>query len=50
MHAVALLLQNQPDPELVQKMAMAMIPIFFILMLIGIAIVMVPFWFILKKA
>ena len=51
MHSIALLLlQEQPDPEMIKKIvtaALAFIPIFIA---IGIAIVMVPCWFILKKA
>jgi hypothetical protein len=50
MHLLALLLQSQPDPEMVQRMAMAMLAIIPIIMLIAIVIVMVPCWFILKKA
>lgn len=50
MHSLALLLQSQPDPEAVKRIAMAVIAIIPILMAIGIAIVMVPCWFILKKA
>lgn len=50
MHAFALLLQNQPDPETMRHIFGAMLAIIPIIILIGIAIVMVPFWFILKKA
>jgi hypothetical protein len=50
MHALALILQNQPDPEMVKHMAVAMLAIIPIIILVMIIIVMVPFWFILKKA
>ncbi len=50
MHLLALFLQNQPDPAVVQKMALAMLAIIPIIIVVGLAIVMVPFWFILKKA
>jgi len=50
MHLMTLLAQTQPDPEMIQKMIMMMIPIFLIFTLIAIAIVMVPCWMILKKA
>jgi len=50
MQFVALLLQNQPDPEMVQHIVMLMLAIIPIIILVVIAIVMVPFWFILKKA
>ncbi len=46
----ALFLQNSPDPEQVQKMMMAFVPIFFLMILVGMAIVIIPFWFICKKA
>ena len=50
MHALALLLQSQPDPAAAQKMALAFLAIVPIVMVVMLAIVMVPFWFILKKA
>jgi heme/copper-type cytochrome/quinol oxidase subunit 2 len=50
MHAVALLLQSQPDPETIRHIFMAMLVIIPMIMLFVIAIVMVPCWFILKKA
>ncbi len=46
----AMVLQNTPDPEQVQKIMMAFVPIFLIMMLVGMAIVIIPFWFICKKA
>ena len=50
MHALALLLQDQPDPEVLKKMMVAMFAIFPIIMIIGLAIVIIPTWFICKKA
>ncbi len=50
MHWIAFLLQDQPNQEQIQHMIMAMMAIIPLLILIGIAIVIVPFWFILKKA
>ena len=50
MHLLALLLQNQPDPEMVRKIMMTIVPLFFAFYIIGVVIVMVPCWFILKKA
>jgi hypothetical protein len=50
MHLALFLLQSSPDPEQVRKMALALtaiMPIFFIVIM---AIVIVPFWFICKKA
>jgi hypothetical protein len=53
MHLLAMLLQdnpNQPSPEMLQHMMVAMAAIIPIIMLIAIAIFMVPCWFICKKA
>ena len=52
MHLLAMLLQDssQPNPEMVQKMIVAMMALIPIFMLIAIAIFMVPSWFICKKA
>ena len=51
MQYLALFLQQtQPDPEAVKGIIMAMVAIIPIIILVAIAIVMVPFWFILKKA
>jgi hypothetical protein len=41
---------NQPSPEMIQKMMVAMMAIIPIIILFTIVIVMVPCWFILKKA
>jgi len=51
LHLLAMLLQeNQPNPEMIQKMVVAMMAIIPIIILITIVIVMLPCWFILKKA
>ncbi len=51
MHALAfLLLQGQPDAEMVQRILMMILPIMAAFYLIVVALVMVPCWFILKKA
>jgi hypothetical protein len=51
MNFALILLQNQqPDPEQVMKVMMAMIPLIGIFMIVGLTIVIVPFWFICKKA
>jgi len=51
MHMLAMLLQdNQPNPEMIQKMMVAMMAIIPIIIIVSIAIVMIPCWFILKKA
>jgi len=45
-----MLLQSSPDAEQVQKILLAVFTIMPILILLGLAIVIVPFWFICKKA
>jgi hypothetical protein len=50
MHFVAFLLQDGPNQEMMQRLLLAIIPFFFIMTLVAIAIFMVPCWFILKKA
>ena len=51
MHWVAMLLQdNQLSQEQIQRFAIAFMAIIPLLILIAIAIVMIPCWFILKKA
>jgi hypothetical protein len=51
MHALALiLLQSQPDPEAIKRMALGFAVFGLIAIVVGLALVMVPFWFILKKA
>ena len=50
MHFVALLLQNQPDPEMAKRIVIAILTILPLLLIVGLAVVIVPFWFICKKA
>lgn len=52
MHLVAMLLQenNQLSPETLQHLVVVMMALIPIIILITIAIVMIPCWFILKKA
>jgi hypothetical protein len=50
MHFVALMLQSPPDPEQIRHFVLALIPFVFLLIVISLAVVIVPFWFILKKA
>jgi len=50
MYELALILQEQPDPAMVQRIILTMLPILFLLILVGLAIVIIPFWFICKKA
>jgi hypothetical protein len=50
MHLLALLLQDQPNAEQAMKLMMAIIPLFGVFMLVGMAIIIVPCWFICKKA
>jgi hypothetical protein len=52
MHLLAMFLQdsNQPSPEMIQKMVVAMMAIVPIIIIVAIAVVMIPCWFILKKA
>jgi hypothetical protein len=52
MHAVAFLLQSsdQLDPEMIRRMIGAFLVIIPIIIVVSIAVVMIPSWFILKKA
>jgi hypothetical protein len=50
MHFAALMLQYQPDPDQIRHFVLAVIPILFFLLAISLIVVIVPFWFILKKA
>lgn len=47
MHLALYVMQSQPDPEQIQKMVMAIMPV---VILVALAAVIVPFWFICKKA
>lgn len=51
MHALALmLLQSQPDPEQVGRFLAVIGPLIGILILVGYAAIILPCWFICKKA
>jgi hypothetical protein len=50
MNFAFILQQDQPDPQQVMKIMMAIMPLIGIIMIIGFAIVILPFWFICKKA
>jgi hypothetical protein len=50
MYELALILQEQPDPAMVQRIILTMLPFLFLFILVGLAIVIIPFWFICKKA
>lgn len=50
MHNVALILQSGPDPAAMQHLVTIILAIIPLLILVAIVLVMVPCWFILKKA
>jgi RsiW-degrading membrane proteinase PrsW (M82 family) len=50
MHYLALFLQSDPDSSTVAHVMLAMMAILPIIFLVVIAIILVPFWFICKKA
>jgi hypothetical protein len=50
MHELAFLLQSQPDLALVHRIMMMILPIMLALYLVVVIIIMIPCWFILKKA
>lgn len=50
MEALALFLQAGPDADTVRHMVLAMFALLPVFILVGIAIVLVPCWLILKKA
>jgi hypothetical protein len=50
MHLALYLMQSGPDPEQMRRLAMAILTILPFLMLVGLIIVIVPCWFICKKA
>ncbi len=50
MHLALLLQQTTPNQAEIQKMVYAMMAILPIFMVFGLAIVIIPFWFICKKA
>ena len=50
MHFAMFLLQNQPDPEQVKRIVLALMALLPILILIALVVVIVPTWFICKRA
>ena len=50
MDLMTLLAQSQPDPEMVQKLMLTMIPMIMIFGIICVVAIIIPFWFICKKA
>jgi hypothetical protein len=52
MHLAVVMLQNPNslDPEQIRKIALAFLAVMPILILVAMAIIIVPFWFICKKA
>ncbi len=50
MQYLAFFLQNEPNPEAIKAILMTMAVLIPIIIIVAIAIVMVPCWFILKKA
>ncbi len=47
---LALILQDAPNQEAIQRMALAMMAILPLIMIVILAVVILPFWFICKKA
>jgi len=50
MNLLAFFLQQQPDADQVKHIVMAMMAILPLIILVGLAILIIPFWFICKKA
>jgi hypothetical protein len=50
MNFLAILLQNTPDSTATQQALMMLGPIMMIVFVIALAILLIPFWFICKKA
>jgi hypothetical protein len=48
--ALFLMQENSPDPQQIAKIMMTVLPLIMIVILVGIFIVILPFWFICKKA
>jgi hypothetical protein len=47
---LALMLQNQVDPEQIRRILMPLLALLPIFILVGYVVIIVPFWFICKKA
>lgn len=50
MHFALFLLQDAPDPEQMRKIAMVFLGVMPIFIVVALAVVILPFWFICKKA
>lgn len=50
MHFALFLLQQQPSPEQLEHIMMAAVPIICLIVVVIYAVIIVPFWFICKKA
>ena len=50
MHLALMLFQNQIDPEQMRKIVMTFLAMLPVIILVGYVIIVVPFWFICKKA
>ncbi|HEY1649340.1 MAG TPA: hypothetical protein VGF96_15260 [Terracidiphilus sp.] len=50
MHFLALLVQTSPDPAAIRHLVMVMMAILPIIIAVSLAVVILPFWFICKKA
>lgn len=50
MNFLAMLLQDMPDTAQAQHLMLVLVPIFMIVGIIVLAIILVPYWFICKKA
>jgi hypothetical protein len=50
MNCLAVFLQDQPDLSAAQHALMFMVPIFMLIGIVVVAAIIIPFWFICKKA
>ena len=50
MNLALFLLQQQPDPAEIQRIALGLLAIMPVIILVGLAIIIIPVWFICKKA
>ena len=50
MHSLLALLQSAPDQEAIQRMIIGLMAVMPIIFAVGLAVILVPLWFICKKA
>jgi hypothetical protein len=50
MNLLALFLQSGPDPVAIRHLAMTILALIPLIILVGLVVIIVPFWFICKKA